>query len=387
VIILADDLSGAAEVAGICRRFGRDLALSLDSAATGGEASKAEVIDTETRGLAPAEAAAAARRLCPAVLPSQVYKKTDSVLRGPVRAEIEAAMLRSGARLCLLVPCNPSRGRTIRDGVYYVDGTPLADSEFGLDPTSPARTSRVLDLLGPGELPTVFVAPGDALPASGIVVGGAETTADMADWARRLDETTLAAGAADFLAAILEVRGGEGGSLGAARQDAAAPPLPDGAWLLVSGSRSETSHAALAALEARAVPVIRVPAADPGSSWQTGAARALSGAARGALAIDRAASAEDPAQLLAALCGAAAAIVASREPAVLLVEGGATAAALARRLEWTRFSVDGELAPGVVVLRPRAAPHVRFVLKPGSYRWPPAVLTELGARTDVRPAP
>ena len=386
MIILADDLSGAAEVAGICRRFGRDAALTLGAAATGGEASRVEVIDTETRDLAPAEAAAAARRLCPAALPGQLYKKTDSVLRGPVRAEIEAAMLRSGARLCLLVPCNPSRGRTIRDGVYYVDGVPLADSEFGLDPISPARTSHVLDLLGPGELPTVFVAPGGALPASGIVVGGAETTADMAGWARRLDETTLAAGAADFLAAILEVRGGEGGSSGASRQDAAVPPLPDGAWLLVSGSRSEASHAALAALEARAVPVMRVPAADQGG-WQTGAARALSGAARGALAIDRAASPEDPTQLLAALCGAAAVIIASREPAVLLAEGGATAAAVARRLGWTRFSVDGELAPGVVVLRPHAAPRLRFVVKPGSYPWPPAVMTGLGTRTDVRPAP
>ncbi len=346
---------------------------------TGGDANAVEVVDTETRGLVPAEAAAVVLRLCPAVLPSQVFKKTDSVLRGPVRAEIEAAMLRSSARLCLLLPCNPSRGRTIRDGVYDVDGMPLAESQFRLDPTHPARTSGVLDLLGPGELPTAFVAPGGALPAAGIVVGGAETTAEMADWARRLDETMLPAGAADFFAAVLEAQGREGRAPGSPGQEAAAPPLPDGSWLLVSGSRSEASHAALAALEARTLPVIRVPATEPDGRWQAQAARALGGAARGAIAIDRAAPSEDPAVLLAALCGAAAVIVTSRTPDVLLAEGGATAAALARRLGWRRFSVDGELAPGVVVLRPQAAPHLRFVVKPGSYPWPTTVVTGLGA--------
>ena len=383
--VLADDLSGAAEVAGLCRRFGRPAALTIDAPASGGGPGTVEVIDTETRGVAPALAGRTVRRLCPDVSPSRLYKKTDSVLRGPVRAEIEAAMLRSGARRCLLVPCNPSRGRTIRDSVYYVGGVPLAETEFGLDPTSPARTSRVVELLGRGEAAVSFAAPGGPLPATGIVVAGAETTEDMADWARRLDETTLAAGAADFLAAILEVRAGEGRAPGAHGAAAAAPPLPGGAWLLVSGSRSAASHAALAELEARAVSVQRVPSGDPDAGWQERAARALAGAARGALAIDLGAAAGDAAALLAALCGAAAVIVTSRMPAVLLAEGGATAAALARRLGWTSFGVDGELAPGVVILRPTAAPTVRFIVKPGSYPWPPAVMAGLGAWDDALP--
>ena len=54
----------------------------------------------------------------------------------------------------------------------------------------------------------------------------------------------------------------------------------------------------------------------------------------------------------------------------MYIEGGATAAAAVEAMHWTDFRLAGALAPGVVSLRPAAAPHILLTMKPGSYPWP-----------------
>jgi hypothetical protein len=58
----------------------------------------------------------------------------------------------------------------------------------------------------------------------------------------------------------------------------------------------------------------------------------------------------------------------------LLVEGGATAVSLVRRMGWTRLRVCYEWATGVVSLRVVGQAAPRVSMKPGSYAWPDAVL-------------
>lgn len=54
----------------------------------------------------------------------------------------------------------------------------------------------------------------------------------------------------------------------------------------------------------------------------------------------------------------------------LLVAGGATSAAVLRALGWPTLEVVHVWGPGVVTLRPAAAPEFAVTLKPGSYPWP-----------------
>ncbi len=54
----------------------------------------------------------------------------------------------------------------------------------------------------------------------------------------------------------------------------------------------------------------------------------------------------------------------------LLVEGGATAAALIRRFGWHRLHVLKELAPGVVSVQVAGRGNLILTMKPGSYAWP-----------------
>jgi uncharacterized protein YgbK (DUF1537 family) len=54
----------------------------------------------------------------------------------------------------------------------------------------------------------------------------------------------------------------------------------------------------------------------------------------------------------------------------LLVEGGATAAALIQRLNWQKMRVKYELAPGVVCMQVVGKRCPLLTMKPGSYVWP-----------------
>ena len=95
------------------------------------------MIDTGTRSRPPAEAAAVVARVAAQVKdagPDWIYKKVDSLLRGPVVAEIEAVLAATGLPRCLLVPANPSRGRLVQNGELWLGGRRLHETDFAHDP-------------------------------------------------------------------------------------------------------------------------------------------------------------------------------------------------------------------------------------------------------------
>ncbi|MBP5224202.1 MAG: four-carbon acid sugar kinase family protein [Lachnospiraceae bacterium] len=109
------------------------------------------IVDTETRHLRPEAAYGAVFNLVKRAMGAGVetfYKKTDSGLRGNVGAEIEALSDALG-RPVVFAPAYPAMGRTVKDGVSYVDGVPVNESVFGRDPFDPVRVSRVRDLFRP----------------------------------------------------------------------------------------------------------------------------------------------------------------------------------------------------------------------------------------------
>jgi len=56
--------------------------------------------------------------------PDIIFKKIDSVLRGHIARELEAQMHVTGRRKAVIVAPNPSVGRKIVNGRYYVDSLP-----------------------------------------------------------------------------------------------------------------------------------------------------------------------------------------------------------------------------------------------------------------------
>lgn len=72
-----------------------------------------------------------------------IYKKIDSTLRGNIGAEL-LAVLESGQTDCVVIaPALPFNGRTTVNGVHYVYGSPLENTELAKDPYAPVYESEI----------------------------------------------------------------------------------------------------------------------------------------------------------------------------------------------------------------------------------------------------
>jgi uncharacterized protein YgbK (DUF1537 family) len=374
IVVIADDLSGAAELAGVAHTLGYSAEVQTRFLAD--VASQVVCVDANGRGVSPAEAAETMEGLIPNVVaarPELIYLKFDSVLRGNVLAEILAAMRATGVQSILLVTANPGRGRIIRDGNYYIDGVPLHRTAFASDPEHPRATSSVRELLGQ---------PGD-----GIVTPDVESPADLARLAETVGHDFLVAGAAEFFEALLLARAARSLANEAGRpfQDlehrnpqesprfaleslSGSPAREKSTTLLVCGSKSSW-RARCEEASARGVPAFDIgddPALISRSLSQGGAAVLVIG--------DRwemeSSSAPEPLAVLAEITSK---VVGWARPGRLLLEGGATAAAVVRRLGWTRLLTLDGVGGGVGRLRPIAPEGPVVLIIPGSYPWPDGV--------------
>jgi uncharacterized protein YgbK (DUF1537 family) len=141
LLALADDVTGALEVGALL-----DAPVFLDADA---EPASWSVIDTETRHLAPAEAAAKILNCIRNRHPDLIYKKTDSTLRGNIGAELAALANAYPERQLIFVPAYPAMGRTVVKGELLVHGVPVHLSEFASDPLNPVTSSNVSALFHP----------------------------------------------------------------------------------------------------------------------------------------------------------------------------------------------------------------------------------------------
>ncbi|MCI0359120.1 MAG: four-carbon acid sugar kinase family protein [Planctomycetaceae bacterium] len=364
VIVIADDLSGAAELAGIA--FARGYSAEVQREFDPTSDAEAIAVDPDSRGLPPTLAAQRVEQVARAVAAARsawIYKKVDSVLRGNVRVEIEAVLRATGRSRALLVPANPSRGRTIADSRLLIDGVPLDQTPFRDDPEHPRTSAVISELLGQSDL---------------IDVPDVADSWQLHRFAVQLDKDVLPAGAADFFAALLDTHGAGQGS--GARP--AIPPLVGRPALLVCGSRAAWT-ARKGACQAQRIPILALPeaTADLTSVVQGAAAELVS---RGVLAIAIDPASSRPSQVqqqLPRLASVAAMLLEATPVATTLAEGGATAAAIAECRGWTRFRVVQTAPAGVGVLQPLdRAGTPTFLIKPGSYAWPDEIWRQLQNR-------
>jgi len=345
VLVIADDLSGAAEIAGIGQRYG--LSTRIRRERTRQAAAELTVVDTDSRSLDPQSAGMTAEKKVRDLRRQDfelIFKKTDSALRGPIAAEVEALRDHFQFSAAMLLAQNPSRGRTIENGQYCINGVPLDQTPFADDPEHPARTSQAADLLG----------------SSSISICDARNAEEVSQWAARTRRDVLPAGGADFFEAILRDRG-----LTPTR--AFEQQLPPGPTLFVCGSASAYSRELIALARSQGVlinPENWKPAQSP---------RALLTIDR---PIDRAPGAAGKWEDF--LADAAQKILRRKARiASVMLEGGSTASAVCRCMGWNDLEVCGELAVGVVHLRAHAYEGSQdLYIKPGSYPWPDAVWKE-----------
>ncbi len=360
IVMIADDLSGAADCAVTCAAQGLSTVVQL-SAAQDQHDAQVLAIDTATRSMPVERATDAVARVAVAyeAAPSRVlFKKLDSLLRGHVGAELAA--MRRGTRPAVVVmaPALPSQGRVTIDGCQWMNGQHVADAARMLK--SAGLTSAAIDL--------------------GAVRGGsAQLAARMADLAHSHDvlicdaetdeDLRAVAGAAATLPQSIWA-----GSSGLARHvpeavgvNGISGPIEDpirfrGPILIVVGSRSPLAQEqAKEAAQSCDLATMLLTA----ETLRKGCGRALESGNDVMVVIDpRGAGEEDPG-LCAALAGWLQAHI--KNVGALILTGGETARAVLLASGISSLRVLQEVEPGVplsVTMGERAMP---VITKSGSF--------------------
>ncbi|MBM4436822.1 MAG: four-carbon acid sugar kinase family protein [Actinobacteria bacterium] len=222
--LLADDMTGALDTALQFRKIGFR---TVVSARPGDWPPDAEVIalSVESRRLPAGSARKAISDALQALRlrqPEAIYKKTDSLMRGNVGADLAALREVLAVDTLVFTPAFPTGGRTTIAGVHRLWGTPIAASTPGQDPVTPVRESHIPTLLattgglrvtsvplaavrvGPAALAAELTAARNA--GSHVIVPDVETDADLETVAAAMASAGLArisagaAGLAEFLA-------------------------------------------------------------------------------------------------------------------------------------------------------------------------------------------
>ncbi|RQS66495.1 4-hydroxythreonine-4-phosphate dehydrogenase PdxA [Burkholderia sp. Bp8963] len=400
LLIIGDDLSGTADCAVTCTRYGLDSAVGLgpnvDAAVSGVDVL---AIDTDTRRHDRDSAARLNRDAWSRYADGRkLVKKIDSTLRGNVAAEI-AALTQAG--MAIVAPAFPAAGRTTAGGRQFVHGVPVEQAEVWRNEHIEGKADLVAMLSDAGlrvaHVDLACVRAGVAALRARLaacqaesceaVVCDSETDDDLANVAAAsaaLDRVFWvgSAGLAAPLVAVLA-----GGTQPEVARGATVHGLPDfGAShprgiLVVVGSMSSTSHRQVAELRAAAAESIDTfdvdarELLDPVSSAALTLAARVSGALmRGRHAVVALGQAErlqpDDGPLLARRLAEHLAPAAGHA-AGLIATGGETARALLSTMGVSTLKVLTEIEIGVPLL---AAEHagrtLPVVTKAGGFGQP-----------------
>ncbi|MCR5535840.1 MAG: hypothetical protein K6F05_00335 [Succinivibrio sp.] len=152
IAIFADDLTGSADSAVQFAKSNLSTAVAVDTPDLTSSADlEVLVFDTESRDI-PKDLAAtrvfsqvrALTELAPQAL---IYKKVDSTLRGNIGAELQAALEAAGASAIIFSPAFVPSGRTTLNGVQYLNGVRLEETELSRVPKSPVKKSLITEII------------------------------------------------------------------------------------------------------------------------------------------------------------------------------------------------------------------------------------------------
>jgi D-threonate/D-erythronate kinase len=349
-VVLADDFTGATELAGVAWRYG--LTSEVCTEPISSTRNQIVCYDAHTRHLTANDSVSRNQLFAQslATLPQFVYKKTDSLLRGHVVQELECLLKSLHKQQALLCPANPQRGRTIVNSHYYVNDQLLSNTLHARDPEYPRWSSHVYELLGQS--------------AANILVPDIVTFDDLQKFATQISDKVLPAGGAEFFEALLQRQG--------YMSQTYSPLTLPRPWCFVCGSLTGWQNGRRQLAIQNNIPIVQF-----NLIHATNFPQLLQSQGVVLFAIGEPMHQLSANELLFQFTQQVADIVKQYNIGTLFMEGGATARALLGRMQWTQFQTLGELAPGCVALREITGRSPVLVCKPGSYDWPSTLWEQL----------
>lgn len=380
-LIVADDLTGALDVAGPFAQRGIRTEVVVDPGQDWSEALRdAQVvsINADSRHLSATQAAARVVEILDGVdtRGRVLLKKIDSTLRGQVVAETLAMMRATHRQAAVLAPAFPAQGRTVRDGVVYVNGVPLNETAFARDALSPPP-AEPLHLAFRQALPpapsaavptcssvTALDAAALAAPGEHVFVLDAQVNDDLLRAVRSAGDhmdRLLWVGAAGIAQALAAHCYGEGTL-------SPTPPRAAGRLLVIVGSRALQSRQQVEYLQSG--PDVAVFDA-PNGCLDLSALLASDATVRVLRAVPGP-SGEGDADAVAQALGAAARQLLLRQPLdAVVATGGDTARAILEATGTGVLRVMGDMLPGIPYSRMRQdGRDVWLITKAGGFGAP-----------------
>lgn len=380
IVVVADDMTGAAEIAGVCLRYGLRVAFATEVNSL--PQAEVLVVATDTRSMELDEAVKETRRVLSALKAAGVrtiFKKTDSVIRGHVLAELKVALEVFGKKRVLLIPANPATGRTVVNGIYFVDGVPLNKTGFAEDPDFPANFQEVEKLLVDRYHPDIHAVQGLSLTEM-ISVPDAATKEDLAAQAARIGLDVLPAGSAAFFEAFLREQFPGRGRLFIKLKKFG------GKSLIVCGSNHENSRKFVEQAKHQNVAHSAMPQTllqkeaceQDRIAWANEIVSLLEHNDKLMLTISpQPVYFQDSSRILKERLAQVVSMVLERVSInELFIEGGATAFSIVRATGLNTFTPASELKNGVVRMKVSGREGFYITFKPGSYVWPENLLDQ-----------
>jgi hypothetical protein len=384
IVVIADDFSGAAEIAGIAWRYGLKTVLQIEMDLSAN--AEVIVVDTGSRSMNEDEAGYVHKSLSNNLIKSAIdwiFKKTDSVLRGHIITEIESLNAGLKKKNVLLIANNPSSGKMIKNGVYYINEVALHKTDFGNDPEFPLDTSNVSDILGQSNsLPTMVIDRISMMTGKGIYVPEIADTKELDQWASSVTNEILPAGGSDFFKAHLEIKG-----LKPRKRIKIHKTEESSRRFFVFASTTEKSKNTITDFQTRGISVCNLPCTVSDSSdlseeclevWVSDIVKMFEEHRTVGSSILHPVITSDgfPQMLNQFVSKMIGKVLRSIQINELMIEGGATASHLVRYLGWRKFFVSKEYTTGVVELKSDKLPDFKMIVKPGSYSWPEELLKQ-----------
>ena len=400
---IADDFTGATDLAGLLARSGARVSLRIGIPDTPPfDPAPFEVIALKTRTApvadAVAEAKAALQWLRDAGASRFFWKYCstfDSTAEGNIGPVAEALMDALGTNQTIYCPAFPENGRAIFMGNLFVGEEPLSESPMRDHPLTPMRDSNLMRLLEPqvtrptGLANRLTIAAGpdalsqrlDALKDEGVahVVVDAVANEDLAVIAEACRDMPLLTGGSAVAMPLPDLYIADGW-LSADADGLIKPDLPKRS-IVLSGSCSKMTRAQVAAYKATGAPSYHL---DPMSIVERGSDDVLSWLSKqdlGAAPLIYASAAPEDVKLAqdalgkeraGALVEAALAecAIAARDAGArrFIVAGGETSGAVTQALDTLQLDISAEIAPGVPWTFCHSGGHdIALTLKSGNF--------------------
>jgi uncharacterized protein YgbK (DUF1537 family) len=371
ILIIADDLTGAADSAVPFRQVGFSAVVlsGVDKSHAVRRRAQVTSLSLNTRDISPVAVRRTWARYAPAITAlaqhALVYHKIDSTMRGHAPLEVRLLLSLIGASAALIAPAFPKLGRQTLGGVHQVYGVPLAQTEYARRPGRGQPTSRLDELFT-----TADGQPPVHLPLRALDQGAAHVsdclqeclhgprcliTADAAD-ERHLDILTAAAlPLVDHLLLVGSAGWAERLAL-ACQEQLGAPSSAPGVLAVVGSLNSATTRQVQVAAQAGAAlwrfsATDRDPSRCDSAQHRQAVAQALM-SGRHALLWTNPDNLAPPSwrlgrRVLRALAQSVRDLLLVTPVSGLALVGGETAGAVMRALQASGLTLAGEIQPGL----------------------------------------